>query len=502
MPLNRWVHVALSYDGSSRAGGLVLYIDGRRAACEIVRDCLTKNITGGGNDQITIGQRFRDRGFKNGAVDEIKVFNRAITSIEAAQLWDGKTLAQTLTREPAKLSDGERHDLLAYYLSTVDADYKSGLAALEVLRQKRSALADPVPEIMIMKELPHRAMAYVLKRGAYDAPGERVEPGTPASLPPFESTWPRDRLGLARWLTAPGHPLLARVAVNRWWQALFGRGIVATPEDFGSQGQLPTHPKLLDWLARGFIESGWDIKRLIRLIVTSATYRQNSDAPPELLVRDPDNALLARGPSFRLPAEMIRDGALAAGGILVSSMGGPPVKPYQPPGLWEEKSGLKYERDHGAGSHRRSLYTFWKRTSPPPAMLTFDATTREVCTVKRQTTATPLQALVLLNDPQFVEAARAVAQRAMTEGGADVADQIAYVFRTLVGRRPAVRELATLEALYDEQYDEFSSGCSDPKKLLAVGDTPLNPALDQARCAAMTVLAQTVLNHDEATVRR
>jgi Protein of unknown function (DUF1549)/Protein of unknown function (DUF1553)/Concanavalin A-like lectin/glucanases superfamily/Planctomycete cytochrome C len=356
LALNRWVHVALSYDGSSRAGGLVLYIDGHHAACEVVRDCLTKNITGGGNDQITVGQRFRDRGFKNGAVDEIKVFNRAITSIEAAHLWDGKTLARTLTREPAKLSDRERHDLLAYYLSTVDADYKSGLAALKVLRQKRSALADPVPEIMVMKEQSHRPVAYVLKRGAYDAPGEQVEPGTPASLPPFERAWPRNRLGLAHWLTAPGHPLLARVAVNRWWQAFFGRGIVATPEDFGSQGQLPTHPELLDWLARGFIDSGWDTKRLIRLIVTSATYRQSSDVPAELLARDPDNAFLARGPSFRLPAEMIRDGALAAGGILVGSIGGPPVKPYQPPGLWEEKSGLAFAAactHFGSGHHPR-----------------------------------------------------------------------------------------------------------------------------------------------------
>ena len=194
---------------------------------------------------------------------------------------------------------------------------------------------------------------------------------------------------------------------------------MATPEDFGSQGQLPSHPELLDWLARTFIDSGWDVKQLVRLIVTSATYRQSSDAPAELVAKDPENILLARGPRFRLSAEMIRDGALAASGLLVDTIGGPPVKPYQPPGLWEEKSGLTYQRDVGPGSHRRSLYTFWKRTSPPPAMLTFDATTREVCAVKRQTTATPLQALVLLNDPQFVEAARALAQRAMNEGGLD-----------------------------------------------------------------------------------
>ena len=353
-----------------------------------------------------------------------------------------------------------------------------------------------------MKEMPRPRPTYLLKRGAYDAPADRVEPGTPASLPPFERSWPRNRLGLAQWLTGPHHPLTARVAVNRWWQALFGLGIVATPEDFGSQGQLPSHPELLDWLARSLIDSGWDVKRLIR------ADRDVGDLPAEL--RCPGRArwpatlttCCSRGPRFRLPAEMIRDGALAASGLLVDTIGGPPVKPFQPPGLWEEKSGLTYQRDAGAGSHRRSLYSFWKRTSPPPAMLTFDATTREVCAVKRQTTATPLQALVLLNDPQFVEAARALAQRAMKEGGATLADRITFVVRTLIGRRPSPRELATLEALYHEQYDEFRGGHSDPRKLLAVGDAPLDPALDPAECAAMTVLAQAILNHDEAVNKK
>ena len=383
-----------------------------------------------------------------------------------------------------------------------DGEYTSGLKALEALRKRRSETVDRVPEIMVMKELPSHRPAYVLKRGAYDAPGEQVEPGTPASLPPFESSWPRNRLGLAQWLTAPSHPLTARVAVNRYWQAFFRRGIVATPEDFGSQGQLPTHPELLDWLARTFIDSGWDTKQLVRLIVTSATYRQTSDAAPELLAKDPENLLLARGPSFRLTAEMLRDNALAAGGILAGPLGGPPVKPYQPPGLWEEKSGLPYERDKGAGSHRRSLYSFWKRTSPPPSMLTFDATTREVCAVKRQTTATPLQALVLLNDPQFVEAARALAQRALKDGGRTLSERITFVFRSLTARRPSARELGTLTALYQDQCDEFRSGRGDARKLLEVGDTPRDLALDPAECAAMTALAQAVLSFDEAVMRR
>ncbi len=502
VPLDRWAHVAITYDGSSRAGGLVLYVDGRRAPCEVVRDRLTKNITGGGNDHLTVGQRFRDRGFKNGMVDEIKVFNRALTPLEAASLHDETALAHALAPDHIKLTGAVREDLFAYFLATESAPFKTGLALLLELRKRASELVDSVPEIMVMTELQKPRPTFVLKRGAYDVPAERVEPATPASLPSFAASWPRNRLGLVRWLLEPNHPLTARVAVNRWWQAFFGRGIVATPEDFGSQGQLPSHPEMLDWLARTLIDSGWDTKRLVRLLVTSATYRQSSVATADLLAKDPDNLLLARGPRFRLPAEMIRDSALAAGGLLVGAIGGPPVKPYQPPGLWEEKSGLTYERDEGSGSHRRSLYSFWKRASPPPSMLTFDATTREFCAVKRQTTATPLQALVLLNDPQFVEAARALAERAMKADCASLADRITFVVRALTGRRPSERELATLLSLYHEQHEEFRTGRADPRKLLAVGDAPLESGLDPAECAAMTVLSQAILNHDETIMNR
>jgi hypothetical protein len=498
LPLKEWTHVAITYDGSSRASGLSLYVNGRRAPIEVVRDHLTKTITGGGNDQITIGQRFRDRGFKNGQVDEIKVFDRALTPLEAAQFCDRAT--RTLPKKSAELTAELRRDLMAYYLSAVDAEYMKLLATLQELRKQHCALVEPVAEIMVMKELPAERPTYLLKRGSYDAPADRVKRGTPASLPSFTDSRSRNRLGLAQWLTDQEHPLTARVAVNRWWQALFGRGIVSTPEDFGSQGQLPSHPELLDWLARTFVESGWDTKSLVRLIVTSATYRQSSQSSPEQIARDPENIFMARGPRFRLPAEMLRDNALASGGLLVATIGGPPVKPYQPPGLWEEKSGLTYERDRGPGSHRRSIYTFWKRTSPPPAMLTFDATTREFCAVKRQTTATPLQALVLLNDPQYVEAARALAQRAFREGGSTLAGQITFAFRTLTGRRPSPRELFTLEALYREQTDEFRSGRSDAAKLLSIGDAPRDTSINLVNCAAMTVLAQSLLNFQEAVM--
>ncbi len=494
LPIGKWVHVAIAYDGSSRADGLTLYVNGKPADREVVRDQLTRNITGGGNDHITVGQRFRDRGFKGGRVDEIRVFDRTITPIEAAQLFDGQALVEALR-------SGHRPGSYAYYLANFDTEYRKALGELSAVRKAKSALIDPVAEIMVMREMPVRRPTFVLKRGAYDAPGEQVEPGTPAALSAFDPSWPRNRRGLALWLTDPKHPLMARVAVNRWWQALFGRGIVATPEDFGSQGQLPTHPELLDWLARSFIDRGWDVKELVRSIVTSSVYRQSSEAAPELLARDPENTMLARGPRFRLPAEMLRDGALAMGGLLVETPGGPPVKPYQPAGLWEEKSGTVYQRDTGPGSHRRSLYTFWKRTSPPPAMLTFDATTREVCAVKRQTTATPLQALVLLNDPQYVEAARGLAERAFHEGGSTIDDRAAFLFRLTTGRRPSPREVATLGGLYRDQLDEFRSGRSDAAKLLAVGDAPRDPAIGVPEYAAMTVLSQALLNYEETVTR-
>ncbi|WP_165250077.1 DUF1553 domain-containing protein [Paludisphaera soli] len=501
LALDRWVHVALTYDGSSRASGLRLYLDGRPAELEVVRDKLTKTITGGGADDLVIGQRFRDRGFQGGEVDELQVFDRELTSVEVAQIHDGRSLNELLEADPAGLSPDDRSRLFAYYLAVANVDHKSRLAAVRDARKELARLADPIDEIMVMREMAEPRPTFVLNRGAYDAPGERVTSATPASLLPFPADQPRNRLGLARWTTDPRNPLTARVTVNRWWQSLFGRGLVATPEDFGSQGRLPSHPELLDWLARELVDSGWDVKRTMRLMVASATYRQSSDATTELFARDPDNILLARGPRERLSAEMVRDNALAASGLLVGTLGGPPVKPFQPDGLWEEKSNLPYVRDVGPGSHRRSLYTYWKRTSPPPAMLTFDAANREVCAVKRQPTATPLQALVLLNDPQFVEAARGLAERSFREGGTTPRDRVGFVFRVLTGRRADEGDLAILEGLYREQYDEFASGRSDAEKLLAVGDAPRDPAFDPAGCAAMTVVAQALLSYDETVTK-
>ena len=385
-------------------------------------------------------------------------------------------------------------------MQTQDEEYKQEVAKLRQLRDRFSELNDSIAEIMVMHETAPRP-TFILARGAYDGPTDRVERSTPASMLKMQSDWPRDRLGLAKWLIDPQHPLTSRVAVNRIWQTLYGTGLVSTAEDFGLQGAIPTQLELLDWLSYRFIESGWNVKQLVRLIVTSATYRQQSNPTPDLLRDDPENLLLARGPAHRMSAEMIRDLALASSGLLVDTIGGPPVKPYQPEGLWEEKSGEKYQRDVGPGSHRRSLYTFWKRTSPPPSMMSFDATSREVCTVRRQSTLTPLQMLVLLNDPQYVEAARALAERAL-QHSEDRSQQLQFVFRSLTGRSPNAKEQQILAMLFDEQFAEFKQQPEQAAKLLKVGDHPANGELDPLAVASLTIVAEGLMTYDETVMKR
>ncbi|MEE2895910.1 MAG: DUF1553 domain-containing protein, partial [Planctomycetota bacterium] len=358
---------------------------------------------------------------------------------------------------------------------------------------------DATPEIMTMQELPEPRVARILERGRYDRPGEIVEPGTPAALPAFDADLPRNRLGLADWMLDPDHPLTARVAVNRLWAIPFGVGLVATPEDFGVQGLRPSHPELLDELALDFIESGWDVKAMLRRLVLSATYRQSSIASAAARERDPMNRLLARAPARRLTAEMMRDQALAASGLLVERIGGPSVFPYEPAGLWEEKSGRRYPTSSGEGLHRRSLYTFWKRTSPPPAMLILDAAQRDVCVARRSETATPLQALLLLNDPQFVEAARVLAERVLA--GNDSTDEaIESAFRRLTGRPPTADEAAVLREIHAGEL--ASSDPASAKALASTGQAPRTDGLDDAEVAAMTLVCSAIMNTDAATTRR
>jgi hypothetical protein len=496
LPIGEWSDVTVTYDGSSRAAGIRLYVDGRPVATEVVRDRLTKGI---GYDRaagdrsspthpLTLGARFRDSGFRNGLVDDLQVFDDALTEIEVAG------------RLPVR---GDDPAVLEHYLARVDQPAIALRARLRQARVRQDRLVSRVPELMVMEEMATPRPAHLLARGAYDAPRERVERDTPASLPPFPADQPRNRLGLARWLTSRQHPLAARVAVNRIWRLHFGRGLVPTPEDLGSQGRVPTHPELLDWLAARFMDSGWDVKALHRLILSSATYQQRSDATPDQRRRDPDNEWLARGPALRLPAEHVRDAALAASGLLTRRIGGPSVKPYQPEGLWEQAgTGQTYVQDTGASLYRRSLYTFWRRTSPPPSLTTFDAVSREVCVARREVTATPLQSLVLLNDPQFVEAARVLAERLVREFPVDGAARHHEAFRRLIGRAPDADEAAIVARAFDEQRRLYAADTAGARALLGVGASPHDERLPAVDVAATTAVASLIMNFDAFVVAR
>ncbi|MSU24679.1 MAG: DUF1553 domain-containing protein [Opitutus sp.] len=393
--------------------------------------------------------------------------------------------------------------------------------ALENLRERLAALTDPFTT-MVMATSDKPRDTFILNRGDYAQPTEKVSPGTLAALPPSPEGAPANRLGLAQWVTMKENPLTARVAVNRLWKLFFGVGLVGTPADFGAQGEWPSHPELLDWLAVEFVEHGWDVKHLVRLIVTSATYRQSSVATAELLERDPQNRLLARGPRFRLPAEFVRDQALAVSGLLVPRLGGPSVNPYTPGDLWREVShygsspatAQTFVQDHGEKLYRRSLYTYWKRTAPPPSMMAFDAPNREVCTVARGNTTTPLQALVTLNDPQFVEAARALAERMLARGASTQEGEkerggerekdrarLMWGFSECLSRLPRESELAVITAALKRERAHYAKNEPAARALLAIGESPRNEKLPAAEHAAWTQVASTLLNLSEMITR-
>ncbi len=500
LPLNEWIHLGITVDGSSRAAGVTLFVNGRPAATEIVRDKLFKDFANG--TPLTLGARFRGRGFKGGRIDELQVFNRCLGALEmrrASGLED--SMAPGIGRQ--SIPGATKEEALEYYLGVIDEPAEKLRAELQKLREEENGFINGIPEIMGMGDLPVPRPTYVLKRGAYDAHGDPVTPGTPEAILPFDPAFPTNRLGLAKWLVDPRNPLVSRVIVNRTWQMFFGRGLVVTAENLGVQGAQPSHPELLDWLAKQFMDSGWDLKALQKRIVMSATYRQSSIAPGKTASRDPENILLARGPATRLTAEMLRDNALATAGLLVTRIGGPSVKPYQPDGIWEEKSsGWKYEPDRGEGLYRRSLYTYWKRTVPPPSMMVFDAAERNNCTVRRQSTSTPLQALVLLNDPQFVEAARALGERSLREGGKTLDDRLLFTFRLLTDRRPTSKELAVLRRLHQEQLEYFASHPEKAWALVQIGAAKPGAGLDTAELAASAVVASTLFSFDEAIQKR
>ena len=477
LALDQWTHVTVTYDGSSRASGLHLYVNGAPAATTVVRDGLTREITGGGGDTISLGERFRDRGFKGGAIDDFLVFGRELTPAEA----------QLAASDAAPTS----------WPAPRSPEIQAQLAILQQARADLVNAQEGIKEIMVMRELPQPKKAYILLRGAYDQRQEEVGPGTPAILSPFPADSPNNRLGLARWLTAPEHPLTARVTVNRFWQSIFGQGLVKTAEDFGSQSARPVYPEVLDWLSWRFIASGWDTKALFKTIVMSRTYRQRSVGPAQLMADDPDNELLARGPRFRLSAEMIRDNALAAAGLLTERIGGPPVNPY------EMSEAFKPAPPSGGdGVHRRSLYTTWRRTSPPPAMVTFDAPRRGVCVAKRERTNSPLQALILLNGEQYVEAARVLGQTLFLEAKGGPGRMTESGFLRCLSRKPNPKEREICARLFAEQLAHFSNAPAEAEALLQTGQAKRDPSIPAPQAAAAAVLAQALLNHDECVVKR
>jgi mono/diheme cytochrome c family protein len=497
LPLDEWVHVAVASDGSGRAAGLQLFVNGHRVATDVVRDSLTRDITGGGGDTITVGERMRDHGFKDGLVDDFRVFDRQLSPLEVRDLAEPGVLEATLTTATAV-------DLVADHVASVcDPEALALRHRLQTARRSRDEQVERAAEIMVMKELPEPKVAYVLERGEYDKRGAAVTANTPSALPPFPPGQPRNRLGLARWLVEPDHPLLARVTVNRLWQSLFEIGLVATPEDFGSQSAKPVYPEVLDLLAWKFSHPvteggfGWDLKRLVKSIMRSRTYRQRSLVDAMTMADDPQNAWLARGPSHRLPAEMIRDQALAASGLLVPTIGGPPVKPYDSPESFKPEP-----PDAGASLYRRSLYTFWRRTGPPPVLEAFDAPPRLVCVARRDTTNTPLHALVLLNGPQFIEAARVLAERLLTEHGGRGGEAAEHAFAILTSRSPDETEQTIIRDLHAGQQAWYESHPADAVALVAIGARPWAVAAPAIDVAALATTINGLMNFDEVVVKR
>ncbi len=525
--INQWTHVGFTYDGSEKGGGIKIFINGLPIETITPYDHLYKSIkpiagvpaadftkqinTKAFDDMelaykqirrpVKVAKSYRaytgEYGVFKGAIDEIRIFDEELSIAEMAVV--------------SRAVEDNNIDLSTEWQKNhaVNQDYKSNnlKRKLTKARAQKQELIESIPEVMVMSELSQPRPMYIYNRGDYTQPTDEVSAEIPEVLPAFSEELPKNRLGLAKWLFQDDNPLTARVTVNRYWQMIFGKGIVTTPGDFGIQGALPSHPDLLDWLAVDFKENDWDVKRLLRQLVMSSTYRQSSIIRKDDLEIDPENKWLARGSTYRLPAEMIRDNALAASGLLVKETGGASVRPYQPEGLWIEKSFfskilLNYKQDNGEDLYKRSMYTFIRRTAPPPAMTIFDQPNREVCTIKRENTSTPLQALVLMNDPQFVEASRVLAERIQLEIGQDISSQIQYAFRLATGRSVSKEELVIFEKIYQDQYEIFKKDQQASDGLLNVGETIADRSLDKSQTAALAMVTSTMLNHDEAYMKR
>ena len=540
VPMDGAHHVLVDYDGSGKATGLKIHIDGKPWEIERVRDTLQGAFRISSSLQIgnkNIGGLFQ------GQVADLRIYTRTLTDTEAENLavhFPARVLLTNIAGAPAteiatlqpdkppqeadigelakaeskeqkqeRLEKQHQARLTEYFLKhDAPEKYRQLYSRLAEVRKERDKLEKSITTTMVMAEMSKPRDTFVLGRGQYDNKGEKVTPGVPSFLPPMSSDLPPNRVGLAKWILDPANPLTARVVVNQYWQQYFGIGIVKTAEDFGSQGEPPSHPELLDWLATEFVRSHWDIKALQRLIVTSATYRQSSHASRELIERDPENRLLARGPRFRLPAEIVRDNALAISGLLNDKIGGPSVYPYQPNGLWEEMafgegySGQSYTQSSGSDLYRRGLYTVWKRTVPPPSLTLFDAPDREKCTARRAVTNTPLQALVLLNDPAYVEASRALAERTLRNGGKSDGARIDFAFKLATARTPDQQERAVLLSSLREFRSTYRQDQANASKLLSVGERKPDSRLGPGELAAWTTVAGMILNLDETITKQ
>mgnify|MGYP002866662100 CR=1 FL=1 len=499
----KWNHVFVTHDGSGTAAGVKVYINGKSQGLKVEQNNLRSSTRS--KASLKIGRRQPGSPYK-GQIDDVRIYGRALSGAEVAALSGSDPLAPILAvpanaRKPAQVEVLRKH-----FLSSIDKEYMAIAKDAARLRAKLNEAAKPQGNVMVMADVGKPRKTYVLMRGNYASPVKEkpLEPGTPGVLPAQTKESPSNRLGLARWLFQPDHPLTSRVAVNRYWYMLFGRGIVKTVEEFGSQGDWPSNLQLLDWLAVDFRESGWDVKRMIKQMLMSSTYRQTAKVSSELVKLDAENKLLARGPRFRLQAEFIRDTILAASGLLVRDIGGRGVKPYQPPGLWNEVSlggNVRFVQDHGEKLYRRGMYTYWKRSSPAPSLTIFDTPTREKCVLRRSRTNTPLQALVLLNDPQYIEAARSLAQKATQEAGDSIVSRIVLAYRLATAHRPSVKTLALLKKAYEEELAVFRKDPERAKKLLSVGESKRDETIDAAEHAALTIVFSMILNLD-ATVTK
>jgi hypothetical protein len=499
LPADQWVHVAIVYDGSKQAAGLKVYVNGQLKPVNVQADALTETIRT--SVPLKIGQRHTQAPLSGVAIEDVRIYGRALEASEASSLANAAVFTSVIAAAPAERKPENVEALYGWWLNNLDDEYKKFADERNALSREKTDVLARGTIAHVMQERPEPAKAYVLNRGEYDQRQDEVAPGVPAALPPFPTDAPRNRLGFAQWLLRPEHPLTARVTVNRFWQQLFGAGLVRTAGDFGVSGELPSHPELLDWLAVEFRESDWDVKQFFKLLVTSATYRQSATVTPAALAADPENKLLSRGPRFRMDAEMVRDLALAASGLLSPKIGGPSVKPYQPPGVWEAVAMIgsntrDYQQDKGESLYRRSMYTFWKRSAPPASMEVFNAPSRERCTVTRERTNTPLQALVTLNDPQLVEAACQLAQGAI-QASPQFEKRTAHIAERLIARdlRPEEQEIVRQSVERLSAY--YADHADDARALIDVGETQPDPSIAPAELAAWTMVTNQLMNLDE-----